>query len=52
MGMPYESDDELRQRYLFLVNSDDWSSSKARDAEEIKLELDRRGVCLYPKEEK
>lgn len=51
--MDERTDDELRQAYLSLANSDDaWFSGKAARADEIKKELDRRGVPLYPKEEK
>jgi hypothetical protein len=49
--MAYEdrSDEDLRQSYLALVNSDDaWYSGKDALAEPLKKELDRRGVELYP----
>ena len=43
------SDDELRQAYLSMVNSDDaWFSGKDAKAQKYKAELDRRGAELYP----
>lgn len=43
------SDDELRQAYLSMVNSDDaWFSGKDAKAQKYKAELDRRGAKLYP----
>lgn len=43
------SDEELRQAYLSMVNSDDaWFSGKDAKAQKYKAELDRRGAELYP----